>query len=126
MFVTGVGTGTRGGVTGWMNRCASTVILPPDGAAALVNSSSSQSRAAPIPRCGSSWDDSVFRVPNDTSFKIVRSMLRGSISRSIARRSPGGWWPSGAADAPAAPAPRTTGAPPIAAAPASACRRVKP
>ena len=44
------------------------------------NSLNNQSRAAPMPRFGSFCVESVLRVPKETSLRIVRSMLRASIS----------------------------------------------
>ena len=116
-LVIGVGTGMRG-ETGWTYVCFSTVIRPPDAAAYRVIRSKIQSRAAPMPRTGSSWLDSVCRVPNDASLRMVASMRRASISRSSALSSRSGacgrtGWPGprevwGAA--PAAVAPPRTGA----------------
>ncbi len=85
----GVGPGIRlfTGSGCWMKLCTSTVIRPPDAAAYVFSSASIQSRAAPMPRTGSSCDDSVWRVPNDASLRTVASMRSGSISRRMARRS---------------------------------------
>ncbi len=76
---------------GWMKDCFSTVIRPPDLAADDVISRKIQSRAAPIPRSGSSWSDSVCRVPNETSLRTIASTRSGSTAARIARSSsPGG------------------------------------
>jgi len=81
-FVRIVGCGTRAAF-GCSNDCFSTVMRPFDASAALRNSAYSQSRAAPMPRFGSFCSDNVLRVPNETSFLIVASMLRASISRTM-------------------------------------------
>src|SRR5438477_2914055 len=36
-----------------------------------------------MPRVGLSWDESVLRVPKETSLRMVRSMLRASISEMM-------------------------------------------
>ena len=87
MFVMRVGAGMRGGTGSWMYDCASTVIRPPEAAANRFISARIQSRAAPMPRTGSSWLDSVCRVPNEASLRTVASMLRWSIWRSSPRSS---------------------------------------
>src|SRR5262245_11834259 len=83
-----------------------------------------------MPRLGSSCDDRVLRVPNDTSLRIVRLMLAALISDSIALMSCAGGRPAaavaGAAAAGAAAAPTTAGTVPSAAALARACRLVSP
>ena len=81
MLVIVVGVGIRD-ATGCTNDCAATVIRPPEVAAIAWNWASSQSRAAPMPRTGSVWLDSVCRVPKETSFWIVASIRLGSISRN--------------------------------------------
>jgi len=81
-FVTIVGWGTRAAFACSYD-CFSTVMRPPDASAALRNSAYNQSRAAPMPRFGSFCSDNVLRVPKETSFLIVASMLRASISRTM-------------------------------------------
>ena len=66
-----VGTGIRGD-TGWMNDCNSTVIRPSDVWAYRCICSWIQSRAAPMPRTGSSWVDRVCRVPKPASLRDDR------------------------------------------------------
>ena len=57
------------------------------------NSAYSQSRAAPIPRVELFCSELVFRVPKETSLRIVCSTLRASISRTmfLIVGLPGGW-----------------------------------
>src|SRR5687767_15408513 len=78
-----VGCGTRCALACSYD-CFSTVIRPPDDSAAFKNSAYSQSRAAPIPRFGSFCSERVLRVPNETSLRIDCSILRASMSRTIA------------------------------------------
>jgi hypothetical protein len=85
-----VGTGTRDD-TGWTKLSSWTVIRPPDVAAIWSNCDLIQSRAAPMPRFGSSWDESVWRVPNETSVLSKRSRLRALTCASVARTSAGGF-----------------------------------
>ena len=54
-------------------------------AAILRISAASQSRAAPMPRVGSVWVESVCRVPNETSLVIVAFMRFGSICAAEGR-----------------------------------------
>src|SRR6188472_3986633 len=84
-----VGTGMRE-LTGCTNDCFWTESRPPEAAAYPCSVSKIQSRAAPIPRTGSSCVDSVCRVPNDTSFSTVAFSLAGSTSVSSARSSASG------------------------------------
>src|SRR5580765_5677206 len=88
-----VGVGIRG-PAGWTNDCFSTVIRPPEAAAYCWSWSYTHSVDAPIPRFGSVCDESVWRVPNETSFWIFCSMLRELTSCSIWRtsRDTGGPW----------------------------------
>jgi hypothetical protein len=88
-FVISVGTGTRGD-TGWTKLSSATVIAPPDMAASCSNCDLIQSRAAPMPRTGSVCDDSVWRVPKDTSLRSSWRSRRGLISASMRRTSAGG------------------------------------
>jgi hypothetical protein len=85
-FVIVVGTGMRG-PGGWTNDCFSTVIRPPEAAASCCSWSNTHWVAAPIPRFGSVCDESVWRVPNETSFWIDASMLLELTSLSICRTS---------------------------------------
>jgi hypothetical protein len=59
------------------------------------NSVYSQSRAAPTPRFGSFCSDRVFRVPNETSWRMVRSIFFASISRQCSRWFDYDCWDSG-------------------------------
>jgi hypothetical protein len=61
----------------------STVIRPPDAAAYSSNLLAIQSRAAPMPRTGSSWVDSMCRVPKPTSVSTLCRIRSGSISRRL-------------------------------------------
>jgi len=75
--------------TGQMNWRA-TVSRPPEAAAYPCGVPKIQSRAAPIPRTGSSCVDKVCRVPNDTSFSTVARSLAWSTWASRARSSASG------------------------------------
>ena len=84
MLVSTVGLAMRGNFPGsWVNVCSSTVIRPPDVAATLSNSDLIQSRAAPMPRFGSSCADSVLRVPKETSARTVCSTFLALTARTI-------------------------------------------
>jgi hypothetical protein len=63
-----------------MNDCNATVMRPPLVAAISSNCDLIQSRAAPMPRTGSSCEDSVLRVPKPTSVRSSAFSRRGSIS----------------------------------------------
>jgi hypothetical protein len=90
-----VSTGIRGEPAGTTNDCFSTVMRPPDAAASCWSCSYTHCVAAPIPRFGSVVDESVERVPNETSLSIVASMVREWTSLSMCRTSfetGGPWW----------------------------------
>src|SRR5215469_17549638 len=70
-----------------MKLCCCTVILPLEGAAKACICSNTQAVAAPMPRTGSVWLDSVLRVPNETSFSIMAWIRFGSIWLIRARRA---------------------------------------
>src|SRR5215469_11552579 len=67
--------------------CFCTVMLPLEAAAKPCICPNTQSVAAPIPRLGSVWLDSVFLVPNETSFSMVAWIRLGSIWLISARRA---------------------------------------
>src|SRR6266545_5735106 len=94
-----VGTGIRD-ATGCTNACFSTVIRPPEVAAIACIRAKIQSRAAPMPRLGSSWLDRVCRVPNAASCRTVASIRLGLTCRSSWRS-----WRSGGCGRIATPGP---------------------
>src|SRR3954447_25718835 len=65
-----------------MKLCWTTVMRPPAFAANCLKRAVIQSRAAPMPRLGSSCEDSVWRVPKLASLRSERSTRRRSISAS--------------------------------------------
>ena len=73
--------------TGCVNVCCRTVMLPLEAAAKPCICPNTQSVAAPMPRFGSVWLDSVFLVPNETSFSMVAWIRWGSIWLISARRA---------------------------------------
>jgi hypothetical protein len=68
VILVGVGTRLSAGCT---NDCSCTVIRPDEVAAMACICSSTQAVAAPMPRTGSVWLDSVCLVPNCTSRRMV-------------------------------------------------------
>src|SRR5215475_9054312 len=84
VILVGVGIRLPAGCT---NDCSCTVIRPDEVAAMACIWPSTQAVAAPIPRTGSVWLDSVCLVPNCVRRRMVAWIRRGSTSRSMARRS---------------------------------------
>jgi hypothetical protein len=84
VILVGVGIRSPAGCT---NDCSCTVIRPDEVAAMACIWSSTQAVAAPMPRTGSVWLDSVCLVPNCVSRRMMAWIRPGSTSRTMARRS---------------------------------------